>query len=73
MLGNESWSFGLIQDMGQAYKHVVRNDSAVVLHDKYPKARNHFLVLPWTDIDTVYQVRKIIQRIEPFEKFRTSF
>lgn len=58
MLGNELWSFGLIRDMEKASEHVIRNDLAVVIRDKYPKARYHFLVLPWADIDTVYQLTR---------------
>ncbi|XP_062705010.1 aprataxin-like protein isoform X1 [Aedes albopictus] len=50
------WFNALIRDMQFPTNHVARSDLAVVIRDKFPKSRYHFLVLPWADIDNVYQV-----------------
>ncbi|XP_058461911.1 aprataxin-like protein [Malaya genurostris] len=50
------WSYSLIRDMKDPTKQLIRNEFAVVIRDKYPKAQNHFLVLPWESIDTVYEL-----------------
>lgn len=67
MEGHGSWSYSLVRDMKQAANQVIRNDVAVVMRDKYPKSRLHYLVIPWSDIDTVYQVR---WPFRPFENRR---
>uniref|UniRef100_A0A8D8H0I9 Aprataxin-like protein n=1 Tax=Culex pipiens TaxID=7175 RepID=A0A8D8H0I9_CULPI len=51
-----SWSYALIRDMKLPANQFMRTDVAVVMRDKYPKARHHFLVIPWADIDSVYQL-----------------
>jgi aprataxin len=35
---------------------VLSSDKAVVIKDKYPKAKHHFLVLPFDNIPSIYQV-----------------
>lgn len=52
-----SWSYALIRDMKVPANQFIRTDVAVVMRDKFPKAMHHFLVIPWADIDSVYQVR----------------
>ncbi|XP_058811812.1 aprataxin-like protein [Topomyia yanbarensis] len=52
-----NWSGNLIKDMQDSSKVILRSSLAAVLRDRYPKARHHFLVLPWEDINTVYQLK----------------
>lgn len=35
---------------------VISNDIAVVIKDKYPKAKHHYLILPWNNIPSIYHV-----------------
>ncbi|XP_065072500.1 aprataxin-like protein [Ochlerotatus camptorhynchus] len=73
MDGRGSWSFSLIRDMKNASNHIIRSDLAVIMRDKYPKSRHHFLVLPWNDIDTVYQLtRKDIPLLEEMHLLGTN-
>uniref|UniRef100_A0A1Q3FDH6 Putative fha-hit n=1 Tax=Culex tarsalis TaxID=7177 RepID=A0A1Q3FDH6_CULTA len=51
-----SWSYALIRDMKLPANQFIRTDVAVVMRDKYPKALHHFLVIPWADIDSIYQL-----------------
>lgn len=51
-----SWSYALIRDMKVPAYQFIKTEVAVVMRDKYPKARYHFLVIPWADIDSVYQL-----------------
>ncbi|XP_039436666.1 aprataxin-like protein [Culex pipiens pallens] len=51
-----SWSHALIRDMKLPANQFMRTEVAVVMRDKYPKAMHHFLVIPWADIDSVYQL-----------------
>uniref|UniRef100_A0A182N5I9 HIT domain-containing protein n=1 Tax=Anopheles dirus TaxID=7168 RepID=A0A182N5I9_9DIPT len=50
------WSDGLIDAINNTGKQLFVSDLAVVIKDKYPKALHHFLVLPWKDIDSVYEL-----------------
>ncbi|XP_055546952.1 aprataxin-like protein [Wyeomyia smithii] len=50
------WSFNLIADMKNPKLVLFRSDLAAVIRDKYPKSNHHFLVLPWENINTVYQL-----------------
>ncbi|XP_059612453.1 aprataxin-like protein [Phlebotomus argentipes] len=52
------WSRNLIKSMQDPSSIVIKNDLVVVIRDKYPKARHHFLVLPYESIDDIYQLRK---------------
>ncbi|XP_022095257.1 aprataxin-like isoform X2 [Acanthaster planci] len=44
------WSLGLKDSMNDPSKQVQEDDRVVVIKDKYPKARYHFLVLPKENI-----------------------
>ncbi|XP_055587103.1 aprataxin-like protein [Uranotaenia lowii] len=50
------FSYGLIRDMKKSVNQLICTELAVVMKDIYPKAKFHYLVLPWEDIDTVYQL-----------------
>uniref|UniRef100_A0A182JY78 HIT domain-containing protein n=1 Tax=Anopheles christyi TaxID=43041 RepID=A0A182JY78_9DIPT len=55
-MATQAWSDGLIHAISNVGKQLFVSDLAVVIQDKYPKALHHFLVLPWKDIDSVYDL-----------------
>lgn len=58
---NESighWSQGLKTSMQDPKMQVYKDDKVVVIKDKYPKARYHWLVLPWETISSLKVLRK---------------
>ncbi|XP_021713194.1 aprataxin-like protein isoform X3 [Aedes aegypti] len=63
MTGKAGWSYALIRDINSPANHIIRSELAVVIRDKYPKARHHFLVLPWANIDNVYEFSSLLQLI----------
>ncbi|KAL2749668.1 aprataxin-like [Vespula maculifrons] len=52
------WSLGLLDSMKDPTLKVVEDDSIVVIKDKYPKARFHYLILPKENISTVWKIQK---------------
>ncbi|KAM9818540.1 aprataxin [Syngnathus typhle] len=57
---NESvghWSQGLKASMQDSKMQVYKDDQVVVIKDKYPKARYHWLVLPWLSIPSLKALR----------------
>ncbi|XP_043841103.1 aprataxin isoform X2 [Dromiciops gliroides] len=47
------WSQGLKISMHDPKMQVYKDDQVVVINDKYPKARYHWLVLPWVSLSTL--------------------
>ncbi|XP_072452794.1 aprataxin isoform X2 [Notamacropus eugenii] len=47
------WSQGLKISMQDPKMQVYKDDQVVVINDKYPKARYHWLVLPWISLSTL--------------------
>ncbi|TDG47609.1 hypothetical protein AWZ03_006048 [Drosophila navojoa] len=84
-----SWQTGLIKTILDPANLIISTDIAVVIADKYPKARHHYLVLPKEDIGSIFQLnrthlplleelhllaRNIIEvRGECFESFQIGF
>ena len=52
------WSFGLIRDISNPDSKLEEDDEIVVMKDKFPKARFHYLILPKIDIDNLGQLTK---------------
>lgn len=52
------WSQALIEDLKDPAKHVISTSLAIVMRDKFPKARHHFLILPRANIASIYHVRR---------------
>ncbi|XP_051876508.1 aprataxin isoform X2 [Pristis pectinata] len=52
------WSQGLKVSMQDPKLQVYKDDTVVVIKDKYPKARFHWLVLPWEPISSLKAVRR---------------
>ncbi|XP_073716717.1 aprataxin isoform X2 [Misgurnus anguillicaudatus] len=51
------WSQGLKASMQDPKMQVYKDDRVVVIKDKYPKARYHWLVLPWDSISSLKVLR----------------
>ncbi|XP_074486083.1 aprataxin isoform X1 [Sebastes fasciatus] len=52
------WSQGLKTSMQDPKMQVYKDDKVVVIKDKYPKARYHWLVLPWQTIPSLKALRE---------------
>uniref|UniRef100_A0A2A4J3D9 HIT domain-containing protein n=1 Tax=Heliothis virescens TaxID=7102 RepID=A0A2A4J3D9_HELVI len=52
------WSLGLVESMKDPECIVKKTKQAVVIKDKYPKAKIHYLVLPNEDINSIYKLDK---------------
>lgn len=52
------WSQGLKTSMQDPKMQVYKDDKVVVIKDKYPKARHHWLVLPWQSIPSLKALRE---------------
>ncbi|XP_076150267.1 aprataxin isoform X4 [Alosa pseudoharengus] len=55
--GGGHWSQGLKASMQDPKMQVYKDDRVVVIKDKYPKARYHWLVLPWESIPNLKALR----------------
>lgn len=53
-----AWSHGLIQAIHDPRNILIKNSQLVVIRDKFPKAKHHFLVIPFENIDTIYELKK---------------
>lgn len=51
-----NWSLALIETMKNPIYQVISSEIAVVIKDKYPKARFHYLILPYEDIPSIFHV-----------------
>lgn len=51
-----SWANGLIKTLNDTSTHIISSNLAVVIKDKYPKAKHHYLVLPLEDIPSIFNV-----------------
>lgn len=52
------WFKGLLSSMEDPNLRVMEDDKVVVIKDKYPKARYHFLVIPKEDIPQIRNVEE---------------
>ncbi|KAF5288069.1 hypothetical protein FQR65_LT12119 [Abscondita terminalis] len=52
------WSLGLLDAIKDPDNLVRQNATLVVIKDKYPKAKFHYLIVPKEDISSLKQVRK---------------
>ncbi|XP_036339341.1 aprataxin-like protein [Rhagoletis pomonella] len=54
-VGNE-WAAALITEIKDPKNYIISSENAVVIYDKYPKARHHYLVLPKAVIPDVFHL-----------------
>lgn len=63
---------GLKNDMKNADLIIIQDDEMVVIKDKYPKARFHYLVVPKKEIPSIVGVTKedlhLLERMEEIGK-----
>ncbi|KAJ2943736.1 hypothetical protein O0L34_g16863 [Tuta absoluta] len=52
------WSLGLLNSMKDPANIVKQSEHVVVIRDKYPKAKVHYLVLPLENINSLQQLNK---------------
>lgn len=52
------WSGGLLASMQDPELKVLEDDKVIVIKDKYPKAKFHYLVMPKKDIPSIKHVKK---------------
>ncbi|NXS92089.1 APTX protein, partial [Jacana jacana] len=52
------WSQGLKSSMQDPKMQVYKDEKTVVIKDKYPKARYHWLILPWEPISSLKSVTR---------------
>lgn len=52
------WSDGLLKELGDSKTWIIFNKYAVVIRDKFPKAKFHYLVLPRENISSIFEVSK---------------
>ncbi|VVD03177.1 unnamed protein product [Leptidea sinapis] len=63
------WSLGLLESMNDPSSVYKETDKVVVIKDKYPKAKVHYLVLPRDNINSIYNLDKShILLLEEFGK-----
>lgn len=53
-----SWSLGLLTALKDSRNWIISSNEIVVISDKFPKAKFHFLVLPRKNIPTIFDVSK---------------
>lgn len=64
------WSLGLLDSMNNPETIVKKTDNLVVIHDKYPKAKIHYLVLPEDNINSIYKLNSShVSLLEEFGEF----
>lgn len=61
------WSLGLLESIKDPKSVVKSTDKLVIIRDKYPKAKIHYLVLPHEEISNIYKLTKThISLLEEF-------
>lgn len=50
------WSMGLVSAMEDSELLISQDDIAVIIKDKYPKAKHHFLILPRENISGILKL-----------------
>jgi aprataxin len=52
------WSANLLETMKDPESKIKEDDMIVVIKDKYPKARFHYLILPKEDILSIWYIKR---------------
>lgn len=50
------WTNNLLRELNDPTKWILWNNEIVVITDRYPKAKYHFLVLPRDNIQSIFDV-----------------
>jgi len=51
-----SWSNGLVKEILKPESLIISSEIGVVIADKFPKAKHHYLVIPLADIPSIFHV-----------------
>ncbi|XP_011188972.2 aprataxin-like protein [Zeugodacus cucurbitae] len=54
----KGWAAGLLATINDPKNIIISSNDAVVIHDKYPKAQHHYLVLPKADIPDIFHLNQ---------------
>ncbi|XP_075146042.1 LOW QUALITY PROTEIN: aprataxin [Haematobia irritans] len=57
-MSSNSWANGLVQTLKNSKFHIISSNLAVVINDKYPKAKHHYLVLPLEEIHSIFNLNR---------------
>lgn len=52
------WANGLLQTMKEPKSIVIKTSKLVAIKDKFSKAKHHYLICPYEDIDDISELRK---------------
>lgn len=52
------WRLKLLETIKDPEYIVIKTEQLVAIRDKYPKAKHHFLIIPFEPIDTVFELTK---------------
>lgn len=61
-----SWMNGLYDLLKDSSTWIISSDEVVVVEDKFPKAKYHFLVLPREKIPEIFDVSDLILTTQKF-------
>jgi aprataxin len=71
---NDFWRTGLITKLKESSNILLRTESLAVLKDSFPKARHHFLILPFDEsLDTICDLTTdMADLLDEFELLATN-
>lgn len=52
------WNMKLLDSMKDPEAIMIKGEKLVAIKDKFPKAKFHYLVLPYENIDTIFDLTK---------------
>lgn len=53
-----SWKLGLLETLKDPNNVVIRTEQLVAIKDKFPKSKHHFLIMPFENIDSIFDLKK---------------
>ncbi|XP_022215928.2 aprataxin-like protein [Drosophila obscura] len=52
------WRLNLIKEIADQANWIISSDVGIVIADKYPKAQHHYLVLPKSEISSIFELTR---------------
>jgi aprataxin len=53
-----AWNLKLLETMRDPSSIVIKTEQLVAVKDKFPKAKHHYLVLPYANIESIFDLTK---------------
>ncbi|XP_073819657.1 aprataxin [Musca autumnalis] len=53
-----AWANGLVNTLKDPSTHIISSSTAVVIRDKYAKSKHHYLVMPFDDIPSIFNLTR---------------